>query len=161
MNILSNSPIIFSLQENQIYKNGLFVTEEFQAKLFQFYSPHFTWKTKISKVNDQKQNPTKSMLILEPSCIGLGSFHKLCLHFLTRYVPSLHFLCSKIHVFLTTYPPVHANVIFESSLALFWRQTICNFKRTSITCVDLNNIVAVYFQRISTIFYQEEPTYKQ
>ena len=77
MNILSNSPIIFSLQEDQIYKNGLFVTEEFQAKLFQFYSPHFTWKTKISKVNDQKQNPTKSILILEPSCIGLGSFHKL------------------------------------------------------------------------------------
>ena len=35
MNILSNSPIIFSLQENQIYKNGLFVTEEFQAKRFQ------------------------------------------------------------------------------------------------------------------------------
>ena len=32
----------------------------------------------------------------------LGSFHKSCLHFLhflTMYVPSLHFLCSKLHVF--------------------------------------------------------------
>ena len=27
-------------------------------------------------------------------------------HFLTTYVPSLHFLCSKLHVFLTTYPPL-------------------------------------------------------
>ena len=32
-------------------------------------------------------------------------------HFLTTYVPSLHFLCSKLHVFLTTYPPVTANII--------------------------------------------------
>ena len=32
----------------------------------------------------------------------IGSFHKLRLHFLTTYVPSLHFLCSKLHNFLTT-----------------------------------------------------------
>ena len=37
-------------------------------------------------------------------------------HFLTTYVPSLHFLCSKLHDFLTTYPPLSANVICESSL---------------------------------------------
>ena len=32
-------------------------------------------------------------------------------HFLTIYVPSFHFLCSKLHVFLNTYPPLSANVI--------------------------------------------------
>ena len=25
--------------------------------------------------------------------------------FMTMHIPSLHFLCSKLHVFLTTYPP--------------------------------------------------------
>ena len=35
-------------------------------------------------------------------------------HFLTTYVPSLHFLCSKLFIFLTTYPPLSANVICES-----------------------------------------------
>ena len=38
-------------------------------------------------------------------------------HFLTTYVPSLYFLCSKLQVFLTTYPPLSANVICESSLS--------------------------------------------
>ena len=37
-------------------------------------------------------------------------------HFLTTYVPSLHFLCSKLHVYLTTYPTLSANVIYEGSL---------------------------------------------
>ena len=46
------------------------------------------------------------------------SFYKLRLHFLAFFdhVPSLHFLCSKPHVFLTTYPPLSVNVICESSL---------------------------------------------
>ena len=30
--------------------------------------------------------------------------------------PSLHFLCSKSSIFLTTYPPLNANVICEGSL---------------------------------------------
>ena len=50
--------------------------------------------------------------------------------FLTTYVPSLHFLCSKLHVFLTTYPPLSANVICESSLrkySIFFR---CQHKIT-------------------------------
>ena len=48
-----------------------------------------------------------------------GAFtNYLCIqewHFLTTYVSSLHFLCSKLNVFLTTYPPL-ASVICESSL---------------------------------------------
>ena len=36
--------------------------------------------------------------------------------FLTTYVPSLHFLYSKLHVFLNTSPTLSANVICESSL---------------------------------------------
>ena len=50
----------------------------------------------------------------------LGSLHKLRLHFLAfdhvRTPPSLHFLCSKSSIFLTTYPPLNANVICEGSL---------------------------------------------
>ena len=51
-------------------------------------------------------------------------------HFLTTYVPSLYFLCSKLQVFLTTYPPLSANVICESSLrkySIFFR---CQHKIT-------------------------------
>ena len=33
-----------------------------------------------------------------------------------RTPPSLHFLCSKSSIFLTTYPPLNANVICEGSL---------------------------------------------
>ena len=39
---------------------------------------------------------------------GKGPFtNYVCIfwNFLTTYTPSLHFLCSKLHVFLTTYPP--------------------------------------------------------
>ena len=32
------------------------------------------------------------------------------------YLPSLHFLCSKSSIFLTTYLPLNANVICEGSL---------------------------------------------
>ena len=50
----------------------------------------------------------------------LGSLHKLRLRFLTFYhvcTPlSLHFLCSNSSIFLTTYPPLNANVICEGSL---------------------------------------------
>ena len=50
--------------------------------------------------------------------IQLGSLHKLRLHFLAfdqlRTPPSLHFVCSSI--FLTTYPPLNANIICEGSL---------------------------------------------
>ena len=53
----------------------------------------------------------------------LGSLHKLRLHFLTfdyvRIPPSLHFLCSNSGIFLTTYPPLNANVICEGSLILY------------------------------------------
>ena len=48
------------------------------------------------------------------------AFHKLRLHFLgfdhVRTPPSLHFLCSKFSIFLTTYLPLNANVICEGSL---------------------------------------------
>ena len=37
-------------------------------------------------------------------------------HFLTTYLPSLHFLFSKFSIFLTTYPLLNANVICEGSL---------------------------------------------
>ena len=53
--------------------------------------------------------------------VSLGSFHKLFLQllaFLTTYLPSLYFLCSKLHVFLTTYSPLSANVICESSFMI-------------------------------------------
>ena len=50
----------------------------------------------------------------------LGSLHKLRLYFLAfdhvRTPPSLHFLCSKFSIFLTTYLPLNANVICEGSL---------------------------------------------
>ena len=57
------------------------------------------------------------------SCINphtyLGSLHKLRLHFLAfdqvPIPPSLHFLCSKFKNFLTTNPPLNANVICEGS----------------------------------------------
>ena len=46
--------------------------------------------------------------------------HKLHSHFLAFYhvrTPlSLQFLCSKFSIFLTTYPPLHATVIWEGSL---------------------------------------------
>ena len=52
--------------------------------------------------------------------ILLGSLHRLHLHFLAfdhvRTPPSLHFLCSKFSIFLTTYPPLDANVICGGSL---------------------------------------------
>ena len=51
--------------------------------------------------------------------VGLGSLHKLRLYFLAfghvRTPLSLHFLCSKFSIFLTTYPPLNANVICEGS----------------------------------------------
>ena len=52
---------------------------------------------------------------IRKSTLGKLRLHFLA-HFLTTYVPCLHFLCSKLHVFLTTYPPLSANVICESSL---------------------------------------------
>ena len=55
-----------------------------------------------------------------PTNLPLGSIHKLRLLFLAfdhvRTPPSLHFLCSKFSIFLTTYPPLNANVICEGSL---------------------------------------------
>ena len=49
------------------------------------------------------------------------SLHKLRLHLLAfdqvRTPLSLHFLCSKFSIFLTTYPPLNANVICEGSLS--------------------------------------------
>ena len=36
-----------------------------------------------------------------------------------RTPPSLHILCSKFSIFLTTYPPLNANVICEGSLSTF------------------------------------------
>ena len=54
--------------------------------------------------------------------VRLGSLHKLRLHFLAfdhlPTPPSLHFLCSKFSIFLTTYPPLNANVICDGSLRL-------------------------------------------
>ena len=46
----------------------------------------------------------------------LGSLRKLRLHFLAFDHVRLHFLCSKSSIFLTTYPPLNANVICEGSL---------------------------------------------
>ena len=43
------------------------------------------------------------------------------------YSPSLHFLCSKFSIFLTTYPPLNANVICEGSLS-------CKGRDVSILC---------------------------
>ena len=58
--------------------------------------------------------------IYEVNCSLLGSLHKLCFHFLAsdyvRTPPSLHILCSKSSIFLTTYPHLNANVICEGSL---------------------------------------------
>ena len=54
-----------------------------------------------------------------PDNLAQGAFtNYVCIfwHFLTTYVPGLHFLCSKLQVFLTTYPPLSANIICESSL---------------------------------------------
>ena len=46
--------------------------------------------------------------------IYLGNVHKLC-----------HFLCSKSSIFLTTYPPLNANVICEGSLIqIFAKKTL-------------------------------------
>ena len=58
---------------------------------------------------------------LEPFCrVRLGSLYKLRFHFLVfDHVctpPSLHFLYIKSSIFLTTYPPLNANVICEGSL---------------------------------------------
>ena len=55
--------------------------------------------------------------------ILLGSLHKFPLHFLVSYhvltyALSLHFLCSKCSIFLTTYPPL--NAICEGSLT--WKE---------------------------------------
>ena len=51
---------------------------------------------------------------------GLGSLHKLRRHFLAfDHVPTnpcLHFCYSKFSIFLTTYPPLVANVICKGSL---------------------------------------------
>ena len=53
-------------------------------------------------------------------------------NFLTTYTPSLHFLCSKLHVFLTTYPPLSAKVICESSPIYYARKSVSNgFLRNS------------------------------
>ena len=46
----------------------------------------------------------------------LGSLHKLRLHFLAFDHVRTHFLCSKFSLFLTTYPPLNANVTCEGSL---------------------------------------------
>ena len=38
------------------------------------------------------------------------------------YIPCLYFLCRKLHVFLTIYPPLYANVICESFQTLILAQ---------------------------------------
>ena len=88
--------------------------------IFQNFVPYLALirvhKNTYMLINFQCLCPTY-MIIWTSWLFGtLGSFHKLCLHFLTTYVPSLHFLCSKLHAFLITYPPLSANVICESSL---------------------------------------------
>ena len=59
--------------------------------------------------------------------------HKLRLHFLAFYhVPtplSLQFLCSKCSIFLTTYPPLNANVICEGSLSTALKNPLLDFKK--------------------------------
>ena len=66
-----------------------------------------------------------SAIFCQKNCtdeINRGAFtNYICIfwHFLTMYVPSLHFLCSKLLIFLTTYPSLGANVICESSLWVF------------------------------------------
>jgi hypothetical protein len=65
----------------------------------------------------------------------LGSFHKLHLHFLAFFDherPSLHFLCIKLRAFLTTYPPLIANIICESSLKISFPQIRFKYQYGSI-----------------------------
>ena len=61
------------------------------------------------------------------------------------YPPSLHFLCSKFCIFLTTYPPLNADVICEGSLRLNPRTTVVilsvhnNLQRISSLLIPLKN----------------------
>ena len=55
---------------------------------------------------------TVSIQVREPSQITFAFFGILP----RTYPLSLHFLCSKCSIFLTTYPPLNANVICEGSL---------------------------------------------
>ena len=57
-----------------------------------------------------------SPYIREPSQITFASFGI----WPRTYPPSLHYLCSKSSIFLTTYPPLNANVICEGSLRTTW-----------------------------------------
>ena len=53
----------------------------------------------------------KSQSLREPSQITFAFYH-------VRTSLSLHFLCSKCNNFLTNYPPLNANLIWEASLNL-------------------------------------------
>ena len=75
-------------------------------------------------------------------------------HFLTSYVPSLHFLCSKLHVFMTTYEPLSANVICESSLR--WAPTIFQLRSQNNSCSCLNWSL-ILKQKITIFFPLSRP----
>jgi hypothetical protein len=81
-------------------------------------------QTMLAIYNFRSENNIWRNCNFEPFCFliksVLGSLHKLRLHFLAfdhvRTPPSLHYLCSKFSIFLTTYLPLNANVICEGSL---------------------------------------------
>ena len=78
-----------------------------------------------------------------------GSLHKLRLHFLAfdhvRTPHNLHFLCSKFSVFLTTYPPLNANVTCEGS------QTEPLVKNLSL-CLAISDLTHNYIIHIHSLF---------
>ena len=48
-------------------------------------------------------------------CGAFTNYVCIFCHFWTTYFPSLHFLCIRLYIFLTTYPPLSANVICKYS----------------------------------------------
>ena len=70
--------------------------------------------------------------------------------------PCLHFYCSTQLYFLTTYPPLNANVICESSL-------IENLGASGIKCLKLHKLMKIrahregmYWAAMSSIYIQQE-----
>ena len=62
-------------------------------------------------------------------------------HFLTKYVPSLHFLCSKLFIFLTTYPPLSANVICEINVLVSYLKIPIEIGAVLKLCFELSELI--------------------
>ena len=82
-------------------------------RIFSYSSRPWTFSSRFFKKLKIPKNLTFSYLRVSQITFA---FFGIFWHFLTTYVPCLHFLCIKLPIFLTTYPPLSGNIICESSL---------------------------------------------